>query len=260
MVSLCVCGVRLILTLEFFRSSVIANLLVVFFIASLSSGSVLAVEGDPLEKINRQVFKFNDGIDRYTLKPLAKIYKKLVPKSINSGITRFFSNINDISVVFNDVAQLKFSQAGQDSARFIINTSIGLLGMFDVASKMNLKKHHEDFGQTLGFWGVPAGPYVVVPILGPYSARGVFAYPVDQYLTYYPHVSKISDRNTAKAIEFIDKRSTLLAAEAFVSGNRYAFVRDAYLQQREFMVHDGEVDDGFLDEDDFDDEEYEDSY
>ncbi|MBL4867651.1 MAG: VacJ family lipoprotein [Pseudomonadales bacterium] len=228
--------------------------------ASLYSSAVSAEESDPFESVNRKVFKFNDWLDRYTIKPLAKVYKKLTPKPINSGITHFFSNLNDISVTFNDLLQLKFAQAGSDSLRFLVNTSIGLLGTVDVASRVKLPKHNEDFGQTLGKWGVSPGPYIVLPLLGPFTARRVAAYPVDNFLSYYPHVSEPRDRNVAKGTELVDKRASLLAAEAFISGDRYAFVRDAYLQQREYLMLDGTVDDSFLDYDDeeFDDEEFDD--
>ncbi|MBV1883150.1 MAG: VacJ family lipoprotein [Pseudomonadales bacterium] len=246
---------------RFFKGAFPLILLATFAVGGLvHSATVSASEEDPLEKVNRKVFKFNDRVDRYSLKPIAKVYKKITPSWMRAGVSHFFSNLNDVSVTVNDLLQFKFAQAGSDSIRFALNTTVGLLGTVDVASKLNFPKHDEDFGQTLGKWGLPAGPYIVLPLLGPYTTRGTLAYPAENYLSYYPHVSEPADRNVALAVEYIDKRAKLLAAEAFISGDRYAFVRDAYLQQREFLTQDGAVDDGFLDyedEDDFYDEEFE---
>lgn len=232
-------------------------LLMVFLLPmSMSHVAYGSSETDPWEKMNRGIFAFNDTVDHFILKPAALTYQKITPGFVDRSVTNFFYNLDDVIVVLNDLLQLKLKQAGQDSARFVINSTLGLAGTLDIATKVGLEKHEEDFGQTLGFWGVPSGPYLVLPILGPCDLRDTFGW-VPDYFTdpvyYYPDESV---RHSLTALDIVDTRADLFMVEQLISGDRYVFLRDAYLQRREFLVNDGQVEDDFL-EDDFDDFEFE---
>ena len=237
-----------------FRSwSWIVSLSLILF----SQSNLLAEENeaDPFENVNRKIFAFNDFFDRILLKPVAKGYQFITPNFVDRGVTNFFSNLDDVVVVVNDLLQGKVVQAGQDSARFLVNTTIGVVGVFDVASKMGLAKHEEDFGQTFGKWGLSSGPYIVLPFLGPSNVRDAFGRVPDYFAYPANHIDDDATRLGLTAVDLVDTRADLFSAEALISGDRYSFIRDAYLQRREFLVTDGEVEDDFLDED-FDDEDY----
>ncbi|MGK0498792.1 MAG: phospholipid-binding lipoprotein MlaA [Oceanicoccus sp.] len=200
---------------------------------------------DPLESLNRKIFAFNDVADKYVLSPVARGYQAVTPDSLERGIGNMFSNLLEITTVINDVLQLKFGQAASDTGRFLINSTVGLAGLFDVASPLGLEKHEEDFGQTLGYWGVVSGPYLVVPFLGPYTLRdsvGGFADVFSDYITKLDH---IPTRNQLWMLRNVDDRGGLFAAEELITGDRYSFIRDAYLQRREYLVNDGVVTDNF---------------
>jgi phospholipid-binding lipoprotein MlaA len=213
---------------------------------------------DPLEPLNRQIFVFNDTVDRFALKPISQGYDKITPDVAQRGISNVFSNLLEITNVVNDLLQLKFGQAASDSSRFVLNSTVGIFGLFDVASDLGLEKNTEDFGQTLGYWGIGPGPYVVVPFLGSYTFRdGLGAY-ADIYSTGYisslPHVPT---RNQMWALNIIDRRVSVFAAEGLITGDKYTFIRDAYLQRREYLVKDGVVEDTFGEADtDWGDEEW----
>lgn len=216
---------------------------------------------DPWESYNRSVFEFNESLDRNIAKPLAQGYQSITPQFIDTGITNFFSNLEDVLIVANDVFQLKPIQALSDSARFIINSTVGLLGFFDVATHIGLPKHNEDLGQTLGYWGVGAGPYIMLPILGPSNVRDTFGLVGDASsgLNYTAIVATDAQKLGLATLHGIDLRADLIASEGLITGERYTFLRSFYLQRRAYLVADGEVadefDDGFDDEfDDFDDE------
>jgi len=203
---------------------------------------------DEWEGWNRSVHGFNDGLDKAVIKPVAKGYQKYVPEPVDQGITNFFGNITDIGVTLNDLFQLKMLQSGMDLSRFLINTTAGVGGFFDVASRLDLPKHNEDFGQTLGFWGVPAGNYMVLPLLGPSSPRDAFGLLGDALLNPLTYISFGSSAAVgaaitgAKAIEVTDTRSDLLTSEKIVdeaSVDRYDFIKNAYQQNREYLVYDG---------------------
>lgn len=230
--------------------------MVILLPAGMSNVAYGSSETDPWEKVNRGIFAFNDTVDHFVLKPLALAYKKVTPNFVDRSVTNFFYNLDDVMVVLNDLFQLKLYQAGGDSARLVINSTLGLAGTIDIASKVGLEKHEEDFGQTLGFWGVPSGPYVVLPILGPSNLRDTFGWVPD----YFSDPVFYSDKEVVgyelTALDIVDTRADLFTVEQMISGDRYVFLRDAYLQRREFLVNDGQVDDSFL-EDDFDDFEFE---
>jgi phospholipid-binding lipoprotein MlaA len=200
---------------------------------------------DPWQGFNRAVFKFNDTLDTYTLKPLAKGYQFITPQFAQDGVHNFFQNLGELTNFANDVLQAKPRAAGVDTARFIFNTTFGVLGFVDVGTRMGLQRNDEDFGQTLGHWGVASGPYVVLPLLGPSTVRDAFAKFPDTYTTAYPYVNDIGWRNSVFGLGLVDTRAQLFQAEKMITGDRYTFVRNAYLQNREFKVKDGKVVDDF---------------
>lgn len=207
---------------------------------------------DPWEGFNRKMFAFNDTVDTYTLKPIAKGYRAVTPDPVERGISRMFSNVGEVVNVFNDLLQGKFRQAGNDTGRFVINTTIGLVGFFDVADNLGLPKNDgEDFGQTLGVWGVDSGPYLVLPLFGPSTLRDGPARVVDRFINPINEIDHVPTRNQIYGAEVISTRADLLEAEKFVRGERYSFIRDAYLQRRKFLLMDGGVEDDFGDYKDF---------
>ncbi|WP_236250444.1 VacJ family lipoprotein [Microbulbifer sp. ALW1] len=211
---------------------------------------------DPWEGFNRAMFRFNDTADRWFLKPVAISYRQVTPIFVQSGVTNFFSNLHEVNNVLNDVLQWKWGQAGNDTGRFLINSTIGIAGLFDVAQHMGLEPSDgEDFGQTLAVWGVPSGPYLVIPMMGPSTVRDVPGEVVEWYTNPLTYVDENSVEYTLKMVDVIQTRASLLQAEALVQqGDRYVLMRDAYLQRREFLINDGEQEDDFggdLDEYDF---------
>ncbi|HVK56211.1 MAG TPA: VacJ family lipoprotein [Burkholderiales bacterium] len=210
---------------------------------------------DPLEGYNRAVYKLNDAVDRAVLKPVAKGYDKATPDLVKTGVRNFFGNLGDVVVFANDLLQGKGEQALSDFGRFFINSTFGLAGLFDIASSAGLHKNNEDFGQTLGKWGVGPGPYFVLPLLGPSTIRDAVAKPVDAQLNYSAWIDHVPTRNSLYALEVIDTRASLLGASNVLGEaalDPYIFVRDAYLQRRQRLVFDGNPP---MEEDDFDEEE-----
>ncbi|MWV18391.1 VacJ family lipoprotein [Pseudomonas sp. L-22-4S-12] len=204
-----------------------------------------ASEDDPWEAFNRPVFRFNDTLDTYALKPLAQGYQKVTPQFLEDGVHNVFGNIGDVGNLANNLLQGKVHDAGVDTGRLIFNTTFGVLGFFDVATEMGLQRSDEDFGQTLGAWGLGSGPYLVIPFLGPSSLRDAPAKIPDSYLGMYPYIDHVPTRNVTRGVNVVDARASLLSAEKMVSGDKYIFIRNAYLQNREFRVQDGEVVDDF---------------
>lgn len=204
-----------------------------------------AAEQDPWESVNRPIFRFNDTVDTYALKPLAQGYRKVTPQFLEDGVHNVFSNVGDVGNLVNNLLQGKVHDAGVDTSRLLLNTTIGVLGFFDVGSRMGLQRSDEDFGQTLGAWGVGSGPYVVLPLLGPSSLRDAPSRIPDSLLTPYPYMDHVPTRNVTRAVNIVDIRASLLDAERMISGDKYIFIRNAYLQNREFRVRDGDVEDDF---------------
>jgi len=221
------------------------NPLYILVLLGTLSGCATMDNPDPLESFNRGVFAFNEDVDKIVAKPIAETYDTLVPEPIDQGISNFFSNLNDIVVVANDILQLKFKQAASDTGRFLVNSTVGLLGFFDVATGWGMPKHNEDFGQTLGYWGVDSGAYLVLPLLGPSSLRDATGRGVDIFLdprTYAGDATGV--QLGTEAINLIDQRADLLDAEEVLDAaalDNYTYIRDAYLQRRKYLVHDGQL-------------------
>ena len=203
---------------------------------------------DPLEGMNRKVHSFNNLLDSVAFKPLAKGYKAVTPDIVEVGVKNFFANIGDIGTFVNNVLQFKIEDAAVDLARIGFNSTVGLAGLLDVASGMGLEKHSEDFGQTLGVWGVSAGPYLVLPFLGPGSLRDSPASFVP--LDGWRYIEHIPTRNVGYATRLMQNRAEFFSYEEIVTGDNYLFIRDAYLGIRQHAVNDGVVDEIF-NEDDF---------
>jgi len=200
---------------------------------------------DPWQGFNRNVYSFNDALDRAFLVPAAASYKAVTPDFAEKGVSNFFSNLGDVNVAFNNTLQFKFLDAAKDVGRIVVNSTIGLLGFIDVASRMGLEKHQEDFGQTLGFWGLGSGPYLMLPFLGPSNLRDGPGTIVDGVI-YPPNWAdiKTSERNGLFAARLVNTRAKLFELEekaGDLSRDRYVFIRDAYLDNREFLVNDGQL-------------------
>jgi len=221
-------------------------------------------EIDPWENWNRKIQSMNDNMDDNVLKPVAKGYRWIMPTIVDTAITNVFSNIKDISVTFNDLLQGKFYQSSQDAARFVINSTAGFGGLLDVASVINLPRHKEDFGQTLGVWGVPTGPYMVLPLFGPSSPRGAIGLIGDAAANPVSYLGVPFVSGGVFVAETIDKRADNLGTERIANEaaafGRYEFFRDAYISRRKSLVFDGNIpegDDDFLELDDDFDEDFE---
>jgi len=212
----------------------------------LATGCATQNNKDPLESINRGVYKFNDVADKAVIKPVATAYKTVTPSPIRKGVSNFFNNLRSITTVLNDILQLKFANAFTDAGRFVINTTFGLAGFIDVASMDNIPNRQEDFGQTLGYWGVGNGAYLVLPLLGPSTVRDasgfVFDTATSDPITYTHNIGEVRLHNQIRTVQLLDRRTQLLDAGDLIDDaalDAYSFVRDAYLQKRESDVHDG---------------------
>lgn len=203
---------------------------------------------DSLESFNRKIYAFNEFADSKVLKPVAKGYRKVTPGFVRRGIGNVFSNLDDVNNSLNNVFQGKFVDGASDFSRLLVNTTIGVGGIFDPASSIGLKKHQEDWGQTFAVWGMPAGPYVVLPFLGPATLRHAALRPVDAIADPLAYLHPVDHRNWLYALRIIDDREGLLDAEKVMFGERYVFLREAYLQRREYLINDGAVDDPFADD------------
>jgi len=197
---------------------------------------------DPLEPINRGIYKFNDGVDTALFKPAAEVYRAVLPQIVRTGVSNFFSNIQDVLIALNNLLQGKFLNATSDVGRVVINSTAGLLGVIDVATEVGLEKHDEDFGQTLGYWGIGDGPYLVLPFFGPSNLRDSVGLLVDYRTDPVTYVDPSSDRNVLWGVRFVNRRSELLATSKILETaalDPYEFLRDAYLQRRRNLVYDG---------------------
>ena len=225
-----------------------------FFAATLflfggvsSSYAQDAVDYDPLEGINRDIYNFNAFADRYLTRPIALGYRKVLPDPVERGVGRFFDNLGELSSAVNNLAQGKGYSSASNTGRFLINSTVGIAGIFDVADNIGLdKQDSEDFGQTLATWGVGSGPYLVLPFLGPSTLRDAPSRLVDRYFDPLTYLDDVPARNTLRVVNIVDIRAGLLDLEqALPEKDPYIFVRDAYLQRREYQILDGEVIDDF---------------
>jgi phospholipid-binding lipoprotein MlaA len=206
---------------------------------------------DSFEGFNRSVHDFNESLDRAILKPMAKGYMSVAPEAVEKGVTNFFSNVEDIGVTVNDLLQFKMTQGGMDASRFIVNTTAGGLGLFDVAEMIDLPKHNEDFGQTLGFWGIPSGDFLMLPFVGPSSPRDMVGMVGDALLNPFNYTFLFGgglalSAGTAglSALDVTNTRANLMGTEKMINEaatDRYSFIKHAYEQRREYLVHDGNV-------------------
>jgi phospholipid-binding lipoprotein MlaA len=216
-------------------------LLPAFLVGCATTG---APPADPFEGLNRGTFAFNDAADKAVLTPLAKGYQAVTPGFVRGGISNAFSNVGDVGTAVNNILQGKPGNAASDVGRVLVNSTLGVLGLFDVATPMGLDKNNEDFGQTLGKWGVPSGPYLVIPLMGPSTLRDVFGRVPDRYTGYSRYVEHVPTRNVLTGVELINLRAELLSASRTLdeaSLDKYQFLRDAFLQRRLNQVHDGKV-------------------
>ena len=219
--------------------------LVVSSLALLSGcASTTASKADPLEGLNRATYAFNDAVDKAVLEPVAKGYQAVTPGFFRAGVSNLFMNIGDVATGLNNLLQGKGSDAASDAGRFLINSTLGVLGLFDVATPMGLQKHNEDFGQTLGKWGVSSGPFLMLPLMGPSTLRDAVSRPVDSYAGYSRYMDHIRTRNSVFGLEIIDLRANLLGASSTLDAaalDKYQFIRDAYLQRRLRSIYDGKA-------------------
>jgi phospholipid-binding lipoprotein MlaA len=199
---------------------------------------------DPLESYNRAVFSFNEGADRAVIRPMARVYDAVTPKPVQTGVGNFFANLGDLWIGLNNILQGKVADGLSDWMRFAVNTTLGVAGLLDVASEMNLPKHDEDLGQTLGKWGVGEGAYFVVPLMGPRTVRDTMVLPLDLKGDNVWTMDHVRTRNVLSGVRFAHKRAQLLSVERTLEEgalDKYSFTRDFYLQQRRYKVHDGNV-------------------
>lgn len=197
---------------------------------------------DPLEGFNRQVFKFNDGLDRAVMQPVAKSYKWAVPQPARDMVTNFFSNMGDVKNLANNLLQGKITAATQDLMRLAMNSFLGIGGLVDFATPAGLPKHEEDFGQTLGVWGVPSGPYLVLPLFGPSTLRDAPAMVADMEISPTAYIDPVWVRNSLYGVNVVNTRANLLGATDLLSQaalDKYSFTRDAYLQRRKYLISGG---------------------
>ena len=218
---------------------------------------------DPLEGLNRAVFAFNDVADTYLIRPVARGYRAVTPDPVEQAVYRIFVNAREINSAFNSLLQAKPGKAARHSGRFLINTTLGIAGVIDVAEPMGLRRDDpEDFGQTLGVWGVGSGPYLVLPLLGPSTLRDTPSRYLDSFLEPINYIEHIPTRNSVRGVDLLSTRAELLKADKLISGDKYVFTREVYLQRRGYLVNDGAFEDEFGGDGygDFDDQDFDSEY
>jgi len=225
-------------TVSRFKATLLALTLSTLLSGCATSGN----PKDPIEGFNRAMFAFNEGLDTVLIKPVAQGYDAVLPAPVRTGVTNFFGNIADLFVGVNNLLQGKPDQALSDLGRVAINSTIGILGLFDVATEAGLEKHEEDFGQTFGRWGAGDGAYVVIPVFGPRTVRDTAGLILDVAVDPVGDIDHVPTRNSLTALRLIDTRADLLPADKVIEEaalDKYAYVRDGYLQRRRNLVHDG---------------------
>ncbi|MEE9445880.1 MAG: VacJ family lipoprotein [Cocleimonas sp.] len=218
-------------------------LLLLSFVSACSHPRKMEETPDRFEHLNRSVYRVNDALDRRLFKPVAKVYNKYTPQIIDTSITNVFANLDDVGNAINSLLQFKAGEALIDTERFIFNSTFGIAGIFDIATEMGLQKHEEDFGQTLAKWGVPSGPYIMLPLLGPSTIRDATAKLSVDIVTKPTTYSKYSW--PLLVVDKLDQRANLLSAEEVLkvfSDDQYSVLRGVWLQRREHLIRDGKVD------------------
>lgn len=204
---------------------------------------------DPWESFNRSIFQFNDAVDRWALRPVASGYRTVTPDFVDKAVTNVFKNVGDIVSLANTILQLKPERAAATTTRIMFNTIFGLGGIFDVATQWGIPRQREDFGQTLVYWGVPEGNYLMLPLLGPATVTDAIGYIPDGYVNPLNHLGE-PQVYILSGLEVVDQRAAVIPAENLIVGDRYTFIRNAYLQQRRLVINDGKVEsDPFLNDD-----------
>lgn len=221
--------------------------LLVALVCSVGQVQAKPTNSDPWEATNRKVHAFNNSLDKAVLKPIARGYRFIMPSLIREGVGNFFRNISEIPGVLNKVMQGRPKKTASGLLRLLVNSTIGVFGIFDLASRMGLKYEYEDFGQTLAVWGMPSGPYTVLPVFGPSTVRTAIGRLVNFFmnpLSIFP----IDDTQVLllRGVQLVDQRASLLSLEFVVTGDEYEFYRNAYLQRRDYLIHDGLIEDPFL--------------
>ncbi len=227
-------------------------LLAVLIIHSQGSLASELDEQDPFQGFNRASHKFNQILDDYIARPAAVVYAAVLPDPVERGISNMFDNLNEITNVANDLLQAKFGQAANDMGRFLLNTTVGVGGLFDVAQSIGLDKSEgEDFSQTLAMWGVPSGPFLMLPLVGPSSFRDIPAKFVDRLTDPVGEIDQVAARNSLAVLSLVSTRAELLEFDDMITGDSYIFLRDIYLQRQAFLENDGVIEDDFGDLDDY---------
>ena len=227
------------------RLLLIQALLIPALLLAAGCASLPAAKGDPrdrFERVNRAVFSFNQGLDRHIARPVAKAYVAVTPAPVRAGVSNFLANLSYPVVIVNELLQAKPVPFAKDTARLIVNTTVGIGGLFDPASKLGLESHDEDFGQTLGRWGVPPGPYLMLPVIGPSDIRDGLGKVADHFTEPRTYLNSTLVTWGLTGAELVSKRASLLDTDATLDRtfDPYAFVRNAYLQRRQFQVYDGD--------------------
>ena len=232
------------------RISIFYEIILIFLISILLFGCATTAsldERDPLENFNRGVYSFNQTMDEIIFNPISKLYKAITPDIIEKGVSNFFSNLGDLSVIANEILQLKFDKAASDVSRVLINSTIGLLGFFDISSEIGLPKHNEDFGQTLAQWGFKSGPYIVVPFFGPATLRDLSALVIDKgMLNPMFYIEDDMTKAGLLTLNYVDfksrfsNRNDLIGAASL---DEYEFIKNAYFEKRAYEINDGKIND-----------------
>lgn len=228
--------------LKAIRAAALTALLAASFVAAPAWA---ANADDPFEGLNRAVFAFNDGADALVVRPVASVYKELTPQPARTGVNNFFRNLFDVNATLNAMLQGRFRYAVDSASRVVVNSTLGFFGLFDVASDMGIPQYQTDFGHTLAIWGAPRGPYLMLPLLGPRTVRSTVATGVDGWASPMGQAFADEAEWTLRTLDIIDQRARLLGTEQLISGDRYLFIRDVYLQQRAVLVNDGVAPDEF---------------
>ena len=228
--------------MEFYKSRVAALYALIAFASVLSGCATSGNPKDPIEGFNRGVYNFNDTIDKAVLKPVAQGYDSVMPVRVKTGVSNFFGNIDDVFIGVNDLLQFKGKDALSDGGRVVVNSTIGIVGLVDVASDFGLEKHEEDFGLTFGHWGMGPGPYIVIPLKGPRDVRDTAGMVLDMVTDPVAGMHNVAARNSFLVTRVVSDRTNLLPAEKVIDEaalDKYSYMRDAYLQRRRNLVYDG---------------------
>ncbi|OZG73499.1 hypothetical protein BTA51_10815 [Hahella sp. CCB-MM4] len=204
---------------------------------------------DPWESFNRKVFSFNETLDQWIVKPVAKAYRFVTPGFVDRSVTNFFNNLSDVPNLANNILQLKGRESAITFSRLVYNTTFGIGGLFDIATEWDLPVQDEDFGQTLNYYGVPEGNYLVLPLFGPATVTDAIGRIPDSFVDPIGYIFESPEVYIATGTKMVDKRADLIPGEHLLTGDKYTALRNIYLQRREYLINDGKVEDSFLDDD-----------